>query len=1071
MRKLLLSLAAAFMCLGTYAQKPGDFIRTTSGKYRVTGENMIENGNFSNGLTGWKSRSGLELTADSVTVFSTGGPTAGYIKTTAANTSLYGSWVAQNDQLYLFSYFERSETMPTATNSTQFVYQNADGSLDKTESTQYELVGNTASFTKDWTQQKYVFKGYGMFLVMDFYNNAQWNEFADFFLGTVEEVANTEGLQEEISKAQALHDDAIYVSAKEELQAAINDAKTHLTSTIVKEVKDAITALQAAEEAYIKANTINANNLLADPSFASAVKNSKTFTGWTNTGFKGNTSAKYTSDKGAAVNKFAEQWIASSATSIKTLTAAGNISQEVTGLPAGHYRLSADAMACNQGDASYTINGVKLFANNDSVEISTGNGAFVNTVVNFTIEEGQSVKIGYDLAKTTNASWIAIDNFSLDYVGDTLVFYNYMNNKELNAALTTLNQLIDSAAVVDANAEYMLGKGTLKDSVTFYSQYKNSTVVSEINNAAGHIRQAFRDFYTLNDKYFALRDEIKAAQAMIDDESYTNAKQEFQTAVSAANNVLTEIVELEGTYEEIGAQLDDALEKLKQAEIIFGTANASYAHPINLITNGDMAKVDGWEILVPGANPGLHINTNGNVTGFSKPFMECWVSSANSAGYGQENYAKQTISNLPNGSVLPAGYYVLKASALATQQNDATISVTGVKVYINDQEKEVATANGVAQNYRIGYNMATEGTPIEIGLHIDAATTANWIAWDNVELQYVGDIDKYNQDRIEAELKDVKDSLSKTIDEAKDMLNNVEVGDADISEFQDAITDAQDVLESGETREDFLSAIEALRQQISQFYKSGVSPKAGEYFDFTNMIQNPNFDVEATTGWTTDTDNNMILPSGTDIVSWWFGSTFANNLVEDFHQTIPALPAGNYIMKVNATVRVGMTFSTAYAQDSILAKYMNECYVYANEAKTNVKTLLSDTTLMDTFGGEMNEYDYRHGNGSVTTLIKDGKIFSNNVVFSLEESTDVTIGFHIDLVTGAGTMPFIDGFQLLYLGQNDPTAIKDINNADKAKKDNNIYNIAGRLVRKNATSATGLAKGMYIMNGKKFIVR
>lgn len=51
-----------------------------------------------------------------------------------------------------------------------------------------------------------------------------------------------------------------------------------------------------------------------------------------------------------------------------------------------------------------------------------------------------------------------------------------------------------------------------------------------------------------------------------------------------------------------------------------------------------------------------------------------------------------------------------------------------------------------------------------------------------------------------------------------------------------------------------------------------------------------------------------------------------------------------------------------------------------------------------------------------------------------------------------------------------PTGIKSINVADAAKS-GNIYSLDGQLVRANATSAEGLAKGVYIINGKKYIVK
>ena len=34
-----------------------------------------------------------------------------------------------------------------------------------------------------------------------------------------------------------------------------------------------------------------------------------------------------------------------------------------------------------------------------------------------------------------------------------------------------------------------------------------------------------------------------------------------------------------------------------------------------------------------------------------------------------------------------------------------------------------------------------------------------------------------------------------------------------------------------------------------------------------------------------------------------------------------------------------------------------------------------------------------------------------------------------------------------------------------------IYNLQGQLIRKNATSLNGLAKGIYIVNGKKVMVK
>lgn len=50
-------------------------------------------------------------------------------------------------------------------------------------------------------------------------------------------------------------------------------------------------------------------------------------------------------------------------------------------------------------------------------------------------------------------------------------------------------------------------------------------------------------------------------------------------------------------------------------------------------------------------------------------------------------------------------------------------------------------------------------------------------------------------------------------------------------------------------------------------------------------------------------------------------------------------------------------------------------------------------------------------------------------------------------------------------------AIQTIDNENAIKKDDTVYNMNGQVVRRNAQSLDGLPKGMYIMNGKKYIVK
>lgn len=50
------------------------------------------------------------------------------------------------------------------------------------------------------------------------------------------------------------------------------------------------------------------------------------------------------------------------------------------------------------------------------------------------------------------------------------------------------------------------------------------------------------------------------------------------------------------------------------------------------------------------------------------------------------------------------------------------------------------------------------------------------------------------------------------------------------------------------------------------------------------------------------------------------------------------------------------------------------------------------------------------------------------------------------------------------------TGIKDIHAVDAAKA-GNVYSIDGKLVKANAATTEGLAKGVYVINGKKYVIK
>lgn len=1067
MNRKLLICSAAFFTLSApvaTAQTIGETVITEAGKYEIIGENLFENGDFSNGTQGWTDEMNAALTEDNFTVVSTGGPTDGPYLHSVASATFHKAASLDGKGLYLAGYYAKSGSGSKQSMTTAYLYQDAEGSPDLFED---GLITSSCTYDTEWTRQNYIFHGtktYVNVLIEKTYTNA---DFTGFFVCKVKEVANTETLKALLQEAQEYLDNSLYAGGKDALREAIDAASDVVSSTSVEAVNTGIQTLKDALSEYIASNTIDCTSLVKNPDFGTDANNATAITGWTNKGFKQNKrTTTYTSSSGRTVSYFLEQWNAKS-----LANQSGDIYQDIAELPAGHYRITADAMACLQNDASVTVEGAELYIGNAATAVATGNGEFKEFTAETDLEEGQTLRIGFRFPTTFNGNWLAIDNIQLAYIGDTLAFQNAINNKELTAARKSLTQLVDSAEQLHADPLYPIGNILLQDSIDLYKPAIGGTELPLLTQAVASMQKAIKDFHATNAHYTAVTGEIAAAKGKLADETYTKGKDDLQDVVEEIETALATVAD--GDAEAVVtamATCDELLAQLRNAESTFGVANASYAHPINIISNGDMSSISGWDILNGGTqNPALHINSSGNVTEFSKPFMECWVSSTGGAGYGQENYARQTIDKLPDGSALPSGYYILKASALATQQSDALVEVTGVSLYIDDQTAAVATANGVGKNYSLGKNFVSPAA-IEFGLHIDAATTANWIAWDNVELQYVGDYEQYRADYIAANLKGVIGELREELARAEALKAQADLATApetSLSDFEDAIELAQDALATATTTDEVHDAIADLKQAEADFRMSGVSPVKGQHFDYTNLIQNPNFDTEATDGWTTDESAGYQLPAGTDAVYWWFGSSGPASLVQDFYQELTNLPAGNYQLDVVATLRCGMNFTLdAYTAEA--APTYIEASVYANDSSTAVKTALYDPALMEL----TNDYDFRHGSGTFITDLLKGGAFHNLVNFTLSDADEGTakIGFRCEAKSKNGSMPFVDSFALRYYGNQDVTAIRGVDAARTESRLQGVYSLTGQRVRHDS-SLQDLPAGVYIVNGKKYLVR
>lgn len=167
---------------------------------------------------------------------------------------------------------------------------------------------------------------------------------------------------------------------------------------------------------------------------------------------------------------------------------------------------------------------------------------------------------------------------------------------------------------------------------------------------------------------------------------------------------------------------------------------------------------------------------------------------------------------------------------------------------------------------------------------------------------------------------------------------------------------------------------------------------------------------------------------------------------------------GNSAYTINGNLIVGaftnatsgkINFGSKNVTISSTGRYVVNKATYANTTIADINTLTINGAIEVKLATS-----YTPKDGDVVTLWTAAK-FDGTPQLSLAQ---LPVGYKWD------TSKLSDGILTIYA---DPTGIDGIN-ADA--KRNNIYNLKGQLVRRNAVSTDGLPRGIYYQNGKKIVV-
>ena len=284
---------------------------------------------------------------------------------------------------------------------------------------------------------------------------------------------------------------------------------------------------------------------------------------------------------------------------------------------------------------------------------------------------------------------------------------------------------------------------------------------------------------------------------------------------------------------------------------------------------------------------------NANLTGFSKPWLECWNGSALPS-----RSAKNTISSLPAGSYTLSAY---------------TIGGDGVTFYakVGDGEKiTAATGNGNPVLSTINFDIESGSADVEFGIESTAESTSGWIAIDNVKLEYISF--SAFREVYETALQNAKDASNALNDfsvyaSQKSSLDNVISSNTltgDDLNSRSALTAASTTLENATT------AVAAQVAACNQY--ASIVSTIGENTNvvLTSFVSNAGFELGNLNGWTSTNaggivdNNNFSQKVGTYFVERWQPSGNSQVKLSDGTLTHNAivLPAGIY--QISATGQV-----------------------------------------------------------------------------------------------------------------------------------------------------------------------
>jgi hypothetical protein len=440
-------------------------------------------------------------------------------------------------------------------------------------------------------------------------------------------------------------------------------------------------------------NPVDVTSKIENPSFeANQSDRQATIPGWTK---EGSTSSEFCArnDTGHGLGDFMNgniyfQFWSGSALPNHSLT------QNITGLPNGKYRLTAAGLAPNNNGGSV------FFANANTVAIGTVAGDYsVETLVT-----NGTLSIGVRATSTT-VTWERADNFRLYYLGAVDI-------DQLKAALTAQIESANSLCVgKPMNAAVATALNT---AITDANTAIAGSNAQDVIDALAALQSAQSTATTSIAAYTALPTPLEKYETTILPH-YTGF-----TGYATYEALIADVKTKYNTGVYLDSEIAAAVTSLKTGEItcLLSDATDESALIINPSFESDLNAETDWT----NTNSFSRANNGNFPLATGTYFMEKWVAS----GALPDASISQTLTEIPNGT------YILKANCHSITQSNATVPTTGTYLFANAEKTQVGTNDA----YTVWNVFVTDST-LTVGFKTEG-TTANWVCVDDFTLYYLG---------------------------------------------------------------------------------------------------------------------------------------------------------------------------------------------------------------------------------------------------------------------------------------------------------------------------------------------